>query len=209
MRLSRAGVSGAGGTAADHSGVGTWRSWLGSGYDRPIGRERSSPWARWRGACSGDRRVTRGAGPSPGDGLGGRSPAAGAAVGYGQRSLYWALGVGFVVGLAAYTGGYALKSSVTTEPLAFVGDLLYPLGWPSGPVSSWSCSSRCFPRQSDVVISSCSRPMRQTVARLEAKATDRRRGLRASPCPGGAPRSPARVFAKAARPVSYGVPHED
>jgi hypothetical protein len=44
---------------------------------------------------------------------------------YGQRSLYWALGVGFVVGLAAYTGGYALKSSVTTEPLAFVGDLLH------------------------------------------------------------------------------------
>ena len=48
---------------------------------------------------------------------------------YGQRSLYWALGVGFVVGLAAYAGGYALKSSVTTEPLGFVGDLLYTLGW--------------------------------------------------------------------------------
>jgi hypothetical protein len=48
---------------------------------------------------------------------------------YGQRSLYWTLGVGFVVGLAAYAGGYALRSSVTTEPLAFVGDLLYTLGW--------------------------------------------------------------------------------
>jgi hypothetical protein len=48
---------------------------------------------------------------------------------YGQRSLYWALGVGFVVGLAVYVGGYALRSSVTTEPLAFVGDLLYTLGW--------------------------------------------------------------------------------
>ena len=48
---------------------------------------------------------------------------------YGQRSLYLTLGVGFVVGLAAYAGGYALKSSVTTEPLAFVGDLLYTLGW--------------------------------------------------------------------------------
>ena len=48
---------------------------------------------------------------------------------YGQRSLYWILGVGFVVGLAAYAGGYALKSSVTTEPLGFVGDLLYTLGW--------------------------------------------------------------------------------
>ena len=48
---------------------------------------------------------------------------------YGRRSLYWTLGIGFVVGLAAYTGGYALKSSVTTEPLGFVGDLLYTLGW--------------------------------------------------------------------------------
>jgi hypothetical protein len=48
---------------------------------------------------------------------------------YGQRSLYWALGVGFVVGLAAYVGGYALRSSVTTEPLGFVGDLLYTLGY--------------------------------------------------------------------------------
>jgi GNAT superfamily N-acetyltransferase len=48
---------------------------------------------------------------------------------YGQRSLYWALGIGFVVGLAAYAGGYALKSSVTAEPLGFVGDLLYTLGW--------------------------------------------------------------------------------
>jgi hypothetical protein len=48
---------------------------------------------------------------------------------YGQRSLYWALGIGFVVGLASYVGGYALRSSVTTEPLAFLGDLLYTLGW--------------------------------------------------------------------------------
>ena len=48
---------------------------------------------------------------------------------YGQRSLYWTLGVGFVVGLAAYAGGYGLKASVTTEPLMFVGDLIYTLGW--------------------------------------------------------------------------------
>jgi hypothetical protein len=48
---------------------------------------------------------------------------------YGQRSLYWALGVGFVVGLALYVGGYALRSSATTEPLGFVGDLLYTLGY--------------------------------------------------------------------------------
>jgi hypothetical protein len=48
---------------------------------------------------------------------------------YGRRSLYWTLGIGFVVGLAAYAGGYAIKSSVTTEPLGFLGDLLYTLGW--------------------------------------------------------------------------------
>ena len=47
----------------------------------------------------------------------------------GQRPVYWILGIGFVVGLAAYVGGYALRSSVTTEPLGFVGDLLYTLGW--------------------------------------------------------------------------------
>jgi hypothetical protein len=46
---------------------------------------------------------------------------------YGHRSLYWALGVGSVVGLAAYAGGYALRSS--TEPLGFVGDLLYTFGY--------------------------------------------------------------------------------
>jgi len=33
------------------------------------------------------------------------------------------------LGMAAYVGGYALRSSVTTEPLRFVGDLLYTLGW--------------------------------------------------------------------------------
>jgi hypothetical protein len=61
---------------------------------------------------------------------------------YGQRSLYWALGVGLVVGLVTYTGGYALKSSVTTEPLEFVGDLLYTWVGRSGRVSWWSCSFR-------------------------------------------------------------------
>src|SRR5262245_7028802 len=48
---------------------------------------------------------------------------------YGQRSLYWSLGIGFVVGLALYAAGYALKSSFTSEPLAFFGDLLYTFGW--------------------------------------------------------------------------------
>jgi hypothetical protein len=47
----------------------------------------------------------------------------------GQRILYWSLGIGFVVGLAAHVGGYLLKSSATTEPLGLVVDLLYALGW--------------------------------------------------------------------------------
>jgi hypothetical protein len=48
---------------------------------------------------------------------------------YGQRMLYWGLGFGFVVGLAAHVGGYALRWSVTSEPLGLVADLLYALGY--------------------------------------------------------------------------------
>src|SRR5215469_16793671 len=47
----------------------------------------------------------------------------------GQRILYWSLGIGFAVGLAAHVGGFLLKASATTEPLALVADLLYALGW--------------------------------------------------------------------------------
>jgi hypothetical protein len=48
---------------------------------------------------------------------------------YEQRILHWSLGIGFVVGLAAHIGGYVLRSSVTTEPLVLVADLLYALGY--------------------------------------------------------------------------------
>jgi uncharacterized membrane protein len=48
---------------------------------------------------------------------------------FGQRVLYWSLGIGFVLGLAAHVGGFLLKSSVTTEPLSLAADLLYALGW--------------------------------------------------------------------------------
>ena len=48
---------------------------------------------------------------------------------YGQRLLYWSLGIGLVVGLAAHVGGYLLKSEVTTELLGLVADLLYALGY--------------------------------------------------------------------------------
>jgi hypothetical protein len=47
----------------------------------------------------------------------------------GQRPLYWILGIGFVVGLAAHVGGYLLRSSATTEPLGLVAELLYSLGF--------------------------------------------------------------------------------
>jgi hypothetical protein len=47
----------------------------------------------------------------------------------GQRPMYWILGIGFVVGLAAHVGGYVLRSSVTSEPLLLAADLLYALGF--------------------------------------------------------------------------------
>jgi hypothetical protein len=47
----------------------------------------------------------------------------------GERGLYWLLGIVSVVGLAAHVGGFLLKTSVTTEPLLLVGDLIYTLGW--------------------------------------------------------------------------------
>jgi F0F1-type ATP synthase assembly protein I len=47
----------------------------------------------------------------------------------GQRILYSTLVTAFVVGLAAYVAGYLLKTSVTTEPLGLVADLLYALGY--------------------------------------------------------------------------------
>jgi len=47
----------------------------------------------------------------------------------GQRILLRSLGIGFVLGLAVYVGGYALKASATTEPFKLVGDLIYALGW--------------------------------------------------------------------------------
>ena len=48
---------------------------------------------------------------------------------YEQRLLHWSLGIAFVVGLAAQIGGYLLRSSVTSEPLLLVADLLYALWW--------------------------------------------------------------------------------
>ncbi len=47
---------------------------------------------------------------------------------FGQRILYWSLGIGFIVGLVAHVAGFLLKSAATTEPLLLMADLLYTLG---------------------------------------------------------------------------------
>ena len=47
----------------------------------------------------------------------------------GQRILYESLVIGFLVGLAAHIGGYALLESLPREPLGLLADLLHALGW--------------------------------------------------------------------------------
>jgi hypothetical protein len=47
----------------------------------------------------------------------------------GSRILYQSLGLAFVIGLAAHTGGYALRASSPAEPLGLVADLIYALGY--------------------------------------------------------------------------------
>jgi hypothetical protein len=47
----------------------------------------------------------------------------------GQSLLHTSLLIGFLVGLAAHIGGYALLSSVPTGALGLLADLLYALGW--------------------------------------------------------------------------------
>jgi hypothetical protein len=47
----------------------------------------------------------------------------------GERVLSWILWVALVIGLLAHVAGYALRTSVTTEPFGLLGDLLYALGY--------------------------------------------------------------------------------
>ena len=47
----------------------------------------------------------------------------------GQHILYQSLVIGFVVGLAAHVGGYALLSSAPSGLLGLLADLLRALGW--------------------------------------------------------------------------------
>lgn len=46
----------------------------------------------------------------------------------GERVLSWILCVALVIGLLAHVAGYALRKSVTAEPLGLLADLLYALG---------------------------------------------------------------------------------
>ena len=46
-----------------------------------------------------------------------------------QGILQLTLGIAFVLGLAAHIGGYALRSTVATEPFGLLADLLYSLGF--------------------------------------------------------------------------------
>ena len=47
----------------------------------------------------------------------------------GERILFWPLGIGIVVGLAAHVGGYTLQSSLPAGLPGLLGDLLHALGW--------------------------------------------------------------------------------
>ncbi len=47
----------------------------------------------------------------------------------GQHFLYWSLGIGFVVGLAAHVGGYLLLLSAPGGLIGLLADLLHALGW--------------------------------------------------------------------------------
>jgi hypothetical protein len=79
----------------------------------------------------------------------------------GQRPLYWILGIGFVVGLAAHVGGFLLKTSATTEPLLLVAICSTRSAGHCGPVSLWWCSPRSGRRPNGVSTSRPSMPTRR------------------------------------------------
>jgi hypothetical protein len=79
----------------------------------------------------------------------------------GQRFLYWSLVIGFVVGLAAHVGGYALLSSAPGGFLGLLADLLHALGW-----SLWTGVVVALFVQ--VIPEAKRRQIRQTLAAYEA-----------------------------------------
>jgi hypothetical protein len=92
----------------------------------------------------------------------------------GQRFLYWSLGIGFVVGLAAHVGGYLLRSSATTEPLGLAADLLYALGYTLWTGVVLVVFVQVVPEENGVRSCGGLMPTRQRCAiRLEPEATRR------------------------------------
>ena len=79
----------------------------------------------------------------------------------GQRPMYWILGIGVVVGLAAHIGGFLLKPRRRQSLWRW---------WPTcsvshcGSVSSWWCSSRSGRRSNGASTNRPSTPMRRRQA---------------------------------------------
>ena len=94
----------------------------------------------------------------------------------GQRPLYWILGIGFVVGLAAHVGGFLLKTSVTTEPLLLVADLLYSLGFALWTGVVLVFSVQIWPEAKRRQLSGHSMPTMQRCARRPEPEAARHRG---------------------------------
>src|SRR6267154_6476868 len=82
----------------------------------------------------------------------------------GQRILYWTLGIGFVVGLAAHVGGFLLKTWETTEPLLVLADLLYTLGWALWTGAGGVAFTQLYPETKGVRSSRTSIPMMRRAA---------------------------------------------
>jgi hypothetical protein len=89
----------------------------------------------------------------------------------GERPVYWILGTGLALGLAAYVGRMSVDSCSSRRRRRSHLDWLPICSIPSvghcGPASSWSCSSRSSPRPSAVNSSWRSKPMRQLSARKQ------------------------------------------
>jgi hypothetical protein len=94
----------------------------------------------------------------------------------GQRPLYWILGIGFVVGLAAHVGGFLFKTSATTEPLLLVADLLYSLGFALWTGVVLVFFVQIWPRPNGASSSGRSMPTRRCCARRPEPEAARRRG---------------------------------
>ena len=108
----------------------------------------------------------------------------------GQRPLYWILGIGFVVGLAAHVGGFLLRSSVTTELFELMADLLYSLGFALWTGVVVVVFVQVFPEANGGSSSRRWMPTRQRWARRPEPEATRRQGMtqRRRRGSGGSPR---------------------